>query len=89
MPSNNVEEDVQNLGEQVHDLLVDIQLPKFSERLTSQTHTITYLLNLVGNAALFAEDCSNLTSKPEFKGELRECSTLIVRKFDSKRTRHR
>jgi hypothetical protein len=66
MPTDTVEEDVQNLGEQVHDLLVDMQLPKFSERLTSQTHTITYLLNLVGNAALFAEDCSKL----EIKGEL-------------------
>jgi hypothetical protein len=66
MPTDTVEEDVENLGEQVHDLLVDMQLPKFSERLTSQTHTITYLLNLVGNAALFAEDCSKL----EIKGEL-------------------
>jgi hypothetical protein len=66
MPTDTVEEDVQNLGEQVHDLLVDMQLPKFSERPTSQTHTITYLLNWVGNAALFAEDCS----KPEIKGEL-------------------
>jgi hypothetical protein len=66
MPTDTVEEDVQNLGEQVHDLLVDMQLPKFSERLTSQTHTVTYLLNFVGNAALFAEDCSKL----EIKGEL-------------------
>jgi hypothetical protein len=65
MPTDDVEADVQNLGEQVQDLLVDMQLPKFSERLTSQTQTVTYLLNLVGNAALFAEDCSKL----EFKGE--------------------
>lgn len=69
MPADTVEEDVQNLGEQVHDLLVEMKLPKYSERLTSQTHTVIYLLNLVGNAALFAEDCSKL----EIKGELREC----------------
>ncbi|KAI0278900.1 hypothetical protein BC826DRAFT_632230 [Russula brevipes] len=55
--------DVQSLGEQVHDLLVDMQLPKFAERLISQTWTVTYILNLVRNAALFAEDCANVSSK--------------------------
>jgi hypothetical protein len=84
MPTDDVEADVQNLGEQVQDLLVDMQLPKFSERLTSQTQTVTCLLNLVGNAALFAEDCSKL----EFKGELRECSAHNRLEFEPKRTRH-
>ena len=65
MPTDDVDADVQNLGEQVHDVLVEMQLPKFSEHLASQSLTITYLLNLIGNAALFAEDCSKL----EFKGE--------------------
>jgi hypothetical protein len=65
MPTDEVDADVQNLGEQVHDVLVELQLPKFSELLASQSLTITYLLNLIGNAALFAEDCS----KREFKGE--------------------
>jgi hypothetical protein len=65
MPTDAVEADVQNLGEQVYDTIVDIQLPKFAERLTCQTQTVTCLLNLVGNAALFAEDCSKL----DFKGE--------------------
>ena len=65
MPTDDVDADVQNLGEQVYDVLVEMQLPKFSERLASQSLTITYLLNLIGNAALFAEDCSKL----EFKGE--------------------
>ena len=64
MRTNDMDADVQNLGEQVHDVLVEMQLPKFSERLASQSLTIMYLLNLVGNVALFAEDCS----KPEFKG---------------------
>jgi len=65
MPTDDVDQGVQDLGEQVHDLLIEMQLPKFSERLTSQNATVTYLLNLIGNAALFAEDCS----KPKFKGE--------------------
>jgi hypothetical protein len=84
MPTDAVEEDVQNLGEQVQDTLVEIQLPKFSERLTSQTQTVTCLLNVVANAALFAEDCSKL----EFKGEWRECSALNHLEFERKRTRH-
>jgi len=65
MPTKDTEADVQKLGEQIQDLLVTIQLPKFSERLTSQIQTVTYILNLVENAALFAEDCSKL----DFKGE--------------------
>jgi hypothetical protein len=64
MPTDDVDPGVQNLGEQVHDLLIEMQLPKFSEPLASQTTTVTYLLHLIGNAALFAEDCS----KPKFKG---------------------
>ena len=65
MPTDDVGADVQNLGEQVHDVLLEMKLPKFSERLASQSPTVTYLLHLIGNAALFAEDCSKL----EFKGE--------------------
>jgi len=65
MPTDDVDADVQNLGEQVHNTLVEMQLPKFSERLASQSLTTTYLLNLIGNVALFAEDCSKL----EFKGD--------------------
>jgi hypothetical protein len=63
--TDDVDADVQNLGEQVHDVLVEMQLPKFSERLASQSLTVMYLLNLFGNVALFAEDCSKL----EFKGK--------------------
>lgn len=66
MPTDDVDADIHNLGEQIHDLLIEMQLPKFSERLASPTLTVTYLLNLVGNAASFAEDCSKI----EFKGEL-------------------
>jgi hypothetical protein len=67
MPTDDVDPGISNLGEQVHDLLVEMQLPKFSEHLAShwQTSTITYLLLLISNAALFAEDCSKL----KFKGE--------------------
>lgn len=67
MPTDDVGADVQNLGEQVHDVLLEMKLPKFSERLASQSTTVTYLLYLIGNAALFAEDCSKL----EFKGKRR------------------
>ena len=66
MPTDDVNPGVQNLGEQIHDLLVEMQLPKFSERLASQTMTVTNLLYLIGNAALFAEDCSKLKSKGEY-----------------------
>ena len=58
-PTNNVGEVVQGLGEQVCDLLDYMRLPKFSEHLISQTQTVTYILKLVENAALFAEDLSN------------------------------
>ena len=71
MQTDDMDADVQNLGEQVHDVLVEMQLPKFSERLASQSPTIMCLLNLIGNVALFAEDYS----KPEFKGKHRAEST--------------
>ncbi|KAH9967795.1 hypothetical protein BJV74DRAFT_868775 [Russula compacta] len=83
MPTNNVGEVVQGLGEQVYDLLVYMQLPKFSEHLTSQTQTVTYILKLVENAALFAEDCS--------KREVEELGTVdhrrnILGEFDQQFT---
>lgn len=83
MPTDDVGIDVQNLGEQVHDVLVEMQLPKFSERLGSQSLTIMYLLNLVGNAVLFAEDCS----KPEFKGTWHAEATQAFWNFERKRIR--
>jgi hypothetical protein len=64
MPTEDVEEDIQNLGEQACEVLIHMQLPKLSERFTSQTQTLSSLLSLVRNAAMFAEDCS----KPEFRG---------------------
>lgn len=64
MPTEYVEEDIQNLGEQACEVLIHMQLPKLSERFTSQTQTLSSLLSLVRNAAMFAEDCS----KPEFRG---------------------
>jgi len=67
MPSEDVEEDIQNLGERICDVLVHMHLPKLSELFTSQTQTLISLLNLIWNAAVFAEDCS----KPEFKGVFR------------------
>lgn len=65
MPTDDVEEDIQKLGEHACEVLVHMHLPKLSERFASQTQTLTSLLNLVWNAALFAEDCS----KPGFRGE--------------------
>ncbi len=67
MPSNDVEKDIQNLGEQACEVLVHIHSPKFSESLESQSQTLSSLLNLVSNAAMFAED----SLKPEFRGEWR------------------
>ena len=66
MPTNNVGEVVQDLGEQVHGLLDYMQSPKFSEHLISQTQTVTYILKLVENAALFAEDCSKRDVEGEY-----------------------
>ena len=65
MPTDDVEEDVQNLGERACDVLTHMNLPKLSERFASQAQTLSSLLNLVRNAAVFAEDCSKL----EFRGE--------------------
>ena len=64
MPTEDVEEDIQNLGEQACEVLIHMQLPKLSERFTSQTQTLSSLLRLVRNASMFAEDCL----KPEFRG---------------------
>ncbi|KAH8993139.1 hypothetical protein EDB92DRAFT_1855060 [Lactarius akahatsu] len=68
MPTDNIEEDIQNLGEQACEVLVHMHQLKPPERFASQTQILTSLLNLVWNAALFAEDCS----KPGFREELSE-----------------
>ena len=60
MPTEDVEEDIQNLGEQICDILVHMHLPKLSELFVSQTQTLVSLLTLIQNAAMFAEDCSKL-----------------------------
>jgi hypothetical protein len=73
MPTEDVEKDIQNLGEQICDVLV--HMPKLSELFASQTQTLTSLLMLIRNAAMFAEDCSKL----EFKGVL--CSLLLPELF--------
>ncbi|KAI0263300.1 hypothetical protein BC834DRAFT_938963, partial [Gloeopeniophorella convolvens] len=73
MPTDDVEEDVQHLGEQICELLVHMQVPRYSERLFSQVYAIPSILNLITNAATFAEDCS----KPEFKEDL---GTVELRK---------
>lgn len=80
MPTDDVEEDIQNLGEQACEVLVCMRLPKLSERFASQTQTLSSLLSLVWNAAIFAEDCS----KPEFREELSdpESRKNILQGFD-------
>lgn len=80
MPTEDVEEDIQNLGEQACEVLIHMQLPKLSERFTSQTQTLSSLLSLVRNAAMFAEDCS----KPESREELSdpESRKNILQEFD-------
>ncbi|KAI9435551.1 WD40-repeat-containing domain protein [Lactarius indigo] len=80
MPTYNVEEDIQNLGEQACEVLVHMHQLKPPERFASQTQTLTSLLNLVWNAAFFAEDCS----KPGFKEELGdpEARKNILQGFD-------
>jgi hypothetical protein len=85
MPTDDVDEDVQNLGEQIHELLIEMQLPKFSERLSAQTYTASGLLSMIGNAALFAEDCS----KVEFKGEYAQISPLNFEIFECNRVWNR
>ena len=75
MPTDDVEEDIQNLGEQACDVLVHMHPQKLPERFASQTQTLTSLLSLVQNAAMYAEDCS----KPEFRGVL--CSLLFPELF--------
>ncbi|KAI0296962.1 WD40-repeat-containing domain protein [Multifurca ochricompacta] len=80
MSTDDVEEDVQNLGEQVRELLLYVQLPKFFEHLQSQAQTIISMLHLIENAAMFAGDCS----KPEFRDELGTFDTRksILEDFD-------
>ena len=75
MPTEDVEEDIQNLGEQICDILVHMHLPKLSELFVSQAQTLASLLMLIQNAAMFAEDCSKL----EFIGAL--CSLLLPKLF--------
>jgi hypothetical protein len=82
MPTEDAEPDIQKLGEKIQDLLITIQLPKFSERLTSQIQTVTYILKLVENAALFAEDCSKL----DLEGECEYISLSGI--IECKRSRH-
>ena len=65
MPTDDVEEDIQNLGERACEVLVHMHLPKLSECFASQTNTVSSLLTVVQNAAMFAEDCL----KPEFRGD--------------------
>ena len=44
MPTEDVEEDIQNLGEQICDVLVHMHLPKLSELFVSQAQTLASLL---------------------------------------------
>ncbi|KAH9015816.1 hypothetical protein EDB84DRAFT_1567566 [Lactarius hengduanensis] len=67
MPTDRVEDDIQHLGEQICEMLSEMCLQKHSERLASQPQTVTSLLKLFDNPAVFAADCSN-SNRKEFRG---------------------
>ncbi|KAI0263244.1 WD40-repeat-containing domain protein [Gloeopeniophorella convolvens] len=67
MPTEHVEDDIQRLGEQACAVLTCLQESKVPECLDSQESTVRAMIHLVGNAAMFAEDCSKL----EFRDDLR------------------
>jgi hypothetical protein len=59
--TEGLDEDFKYLGEHVHELLNYMQEPKFSEHLSSFPQTVKSVqaaLKVVGNAAMFLEDCS-------------------------------
>jgi hypothetical protein len=56
---SNFDEDVKHLCEEIYKFLDYMQGPMFTEYLSSLTQTVKSVLNLVGNAAMFLEDCFN------------------------------
>lgn len=64
MPTYDVEDDLQDLGEELCALLLHLQEPESASKLVSQNDTVETALSLIENAAMCAEDYS----KPEAKG---------------------